>query len=313
MSRTASFASPPGPGIDGAAPSANIRAHPAAGGSIQPGGRDPAGRPVRRVYADTELYAIYSTDDPETEDDLCGLRHHLKRPFEEARALRAQLAPIAVSLARLSDMLCGMRPLAFESKRDHVFGRERAFELMARSMGFAFDGQEAQARAVLAELEAEVVARRDSKNRMRYVVAATLAFAVVLGVGLALEHRLAPRLGGAVPVGDATVSVVDALLLGACGAFFSVVYDVGRVKVSHCISVLEMLYAGFVRIPVGMIAAGAVVLLLMGGWVLSGLEDGARAWSLLLLAFLAGFSEMFVPNVLKEAEGQTPARAPAAA
>lgn len=279
---------------------------------IRAGATDPAGRSVRRVYCDTDLYTIYSTDDPGA-DDVCALRHHLKRDFDEARELRARLAPISTTLARVGDMLCGIRPLFFEVKQDHAFGRERAFELMARAMGFAFDGQAQPAKVVLAELEAEVAARRDSKNRMRYVAAATVAFGVVLALGLSLEASLGPRLGGELAIGQSRVSVMDALLLGACGAFFSVVYDIGRVKVDHAISAPEMLYAGFVRIPVGMIAAGAVVLLLMGGWVLAGLEEGARAWSLLLLAFLAGFSEMFVPNALKEAEGQTPARAPGAA
>ncbi len=68
-----------------------------------------------------------------------------------------------------------------------------------------------------------------------------------------------------------------------------------------------MIYAGFVRVPIGVIAAGVVIFLISGGWILASISGDYRLPSLYLFGFLAGFSELFVPNALKQVEtGQTP-------
>jgi hypothetical protein len=89
------------------------------------------------------------------------------------------------------------------------------------------------------------------------------------------------------------------LLFGALGAFFSVALSLPKLTVNHAISVPEMLYAGFVRIPIGLIAAAVVMLMIGGGWFLSTETQTAETVHMALLAaFAAGFSESFVPNAL---------------
>ena len=95
--------------------------------------------------------------------------------------------------------------------------------------------------------------------------------------------------------------MIGVLLFGAMGAFFSVVYDIRSVKV-YAITNPVLIYAGAIRIPVGVIAAAVIILLTEGKWVLGGLDEASKSGSLLLLGFVAGFSEMYVPNALKNVE-----------
>lgn len=114
---------------------------------------------------------------------------------------------------------------------------------------------------------------------------------------------------GATP-GASTVRLVDLLALGAIGAFFSVSIGINALKINNAITLPEMLYAGFVRILIGLIGAGVVFLLIFGGWILTAVSDDYRLWTYALFAFIAGFSEFFVPNALKRAEETVVVKAP---
>jgi len=71
-----------------------------------------------------------------------------------------------------------------------------------------------------------------------------------------------------------------------------------------------MLYTGVVRIPMGVIAVYIVLLLIKGEWILGSLDGGLLIWSMYLFAFIAGFSEMFVPNALKQVEAKAAVETP---
>ena len=140
---------------------------------------------------------------------------------------------------------------------------------------------------------------------MRYIFATTVSFVAILILGLLLRDYETNLFGAGLGDPASKAVLINVLLFGAMGAFFSVVYDIKAVKVHHAITIPEMIYAGAVRIPVGVIAAAVVVLLISGEWMLGGLGADPAFWSLLLLGFLAGFSEMFVPNALKDAEARS--------
>lgn len=274
------------------------------------GQTDPAGRTVRRIHVDTDEFVIYCADDAADPDDSSGL-HYLFKPGvsnEAAKGMRAGFCSIAAQIARLADTVSAMRSWR-ESRRQRQ-ERERAFELMARAMQFAFEGEPKQAEAVLAELRDEINLRRDSRNRMRYIFATTVSFLAILFAGVLLKDTNTSLFGEGLGTPANKNLLINVLLFGAMGAFFAVVYDIKAVKVHHAITIPEMIYAGAVRIPVGVIAAAVVVLLFTGGWMLGGIGESSRDWSLLLLAFLAGFSEMFVPNALKEVEARSSVTTP---
>lgn len=224
-------------------------------------------------------------------------------PNEAAKVMRARLCPVAAQIARLVDNLSGTIS-RFSRRRRRERERERAFDLMARAMAFAFEGEKAHAQAILDELEAEITLRRDSKHRMYYVFANTYSFLLIASIGVVMKSTGSLIVGPPLQFGPEIV-VIDVLLFGALGAFFSVVYDIKGVTVHHAITTMEMFFSGAVRIFVGVIAAAVVILLVGGGWMLGGLGDSSMLWSVLLLGFSAGFAERLVPNALKNVEERT--------
>lgn len=50
--------------------------------------------------------------------------------------------------------------------------------------------------------------------------------------------------------------------MGALGAFFAVSAAINQVRVTYAISTWEMLYTGFIRVAIGVIASGVVVFLI---------------------------------------------------
>lgn len=274
--------------------------------NIQLKEKDAAGNVVRRIFVRTDKFVIYSADDEDNSDDACSLHYTLAVDYDRAKPYRAHLLEVAPAVACITDTICAMKPLRWSTMNRRYFStRERAFELMARAMAFAFEGHADAAKAILASLRQEIEERRDSNNRMRYIAATTVSFLMIVVGWLVWRQADIDLFSVPVKFGDVPIPVANVLLLGALGAFFSVVIDVRKVKVNHTIAIAEMLYAGSIRVPVGLIAAAVVMLLVAGGWILGSVGDDYRVWSVYLFAFLAGFSEMFVPNALKQMEEKT--------
>jgi hypothetical protein len=182
--------------------------------------------------------------------------------------------------------------------------------MMARAMALAFDGAPEEAKGVLAFVRRGAESMRDSANRMRYVGAITGAFQLIGLIGLACRYLEWPPF--AAPSSEmGAARMVDVMLLGAVGAWFSVALEIQKVRLRHAISRAEMIYAGLVRVPVGVIAAAMVVLLAQAGWLPFAQNGVLGASGAYLLGFLAGFSEMLVSNALKQKA--TPAPSPDAA
>jgi hypothetical protein len=95
---------------------------------------------------------------------------------------------------------------------------------------------------------------------------------------------------------------LDVLMFGALGAFFSVSIGLKDVRVNHSLTLAEMIYAGIIRVPIGILAASVVILTVEGGWFPTAADQAINPWLFCLLGFIAGFSELFVPNMLKQME-----------
>lgn len=305
---------------------------PDAGGiapePIQIGQPDPLGDPVDRILVATDRFTIYAVIPSDTatttEEDSASwwaqvkemfaarhaesmdhvwLRTHFYQDYDDAKVLRANLSAIASELALICDVVDSLCRLGSLRPNDRASLRRRATEIMARAMEMAFEGHEDQAKALLANIKHQVTTLRDSRNRMRYVVAnvgmLVLLFLLWAGLKLSGAH---PDLVLTSQSSPMTVHVFDVLGIGAIGAFFAVSADIRNVKVDHSVSWGEMLYSGAVRVPIGVIAALVAVILISGEWLMSALKADALPEAYLLFGFIAGFSEMFVPNALKQVE-----------
>lgn len=262
---------------------------------------DQHGLTVRRIFVVCDRYAVYAADDDSGPDALLSLTFSLSPDEAVAHQLRLNLAPIAVDLARVSDAVLAVKPAHGPCRRFDLH-RHRAFTIMARAMALAFDGATEEARSLLEQVRRFAEDHRDSANRMRYVAAITVSFALLGAAGFLLRAVEFPPFA-AMSVAEG-VRLIDVMLLGALGAWFSVALDVGKVRLQHAISRSEMIYVGLVRIPVGLIAAAVIVVLAQSGWMPGPAATDLDPGSLHLLGFAAGFSERLAPNILKQREAQ---------
>lgn len=290
---------------------------PAGGGvhQLKKGDTDPIGDKVGKIYVRTDRFIIYTAD--EAAKDFGRLRYLLTpTDYEECRSLRKNLCPVNGPITLITDVVCGLKPRGFgfgDGTEAFESFAERCLALMAKSMQMAFEGNADRAEMLLQKLREDVESRRDSGNRMRYIfanatalLAIILVWAVIRLTGAAEAGIVGAFFSGSAASGDAPpLSYLDVMMLGALGAFFSVSVGLRDVRVSHSITLAEMLYAGFVRVPTGIIAALVVILLISGGWILGALAAEYRPWSYYLFGFIAGFSELFVPNTLKQVEAGT--------
>lgn len=288
--------------------------------SIRVGDPDPLQDKVHRIFLRTEKFVIYSVrraptgaDRPDKIDDQTGDEHHswlrtyFQDDYEDAKVLRGKLICISADLAYVCDLVDSICRAGNLDDKGVISLRTRATEMMARAMEMALEDRAEEARQLLGHLKIHVRTLRDSKNRMRYVEANLGALILVLVIwailrtGADLVPGLTlPTVGGTIPV-----QVIDILALGALGSFFAVSASIQNVRVNHSVSWREMLYTGAVRVLIGVIAAAVVTLLISGGWLLGSIDSGLLGWSYLLFGFLAGFSELFVPNALKQVESSS--------
>jgi hypothetical protein len=266
---------------------------------------------VEKIYYTMDKFVIYAI-----KDDI-RVRNYLS--CEKPEEVRKKLVPIVGTMAVIVDVIFGLRG-------SHVPGQEtpewkalfeRSREIQACAIRLAFEDQTPAAEALLNDFKGQVERRRDSRNRMHYIVANVVALAVILFAWWAANRFGVPEflhrvLVEPIPVGSGAFRPVDVLVLGALGAFFSVSVGVNAVSVNHALTLWEMIYTGFVRVPIGVLAATVVVMLIKGGWILATVEDQYMMWTVFLFGFLAGFSEFFVPNALKQVEASATVKTPTA-
>jgi hypothetical protein len=278
---------------------------------------DPLGDKVIKVHIRTERFVIYTVACEA--DQVRRPRYFFPGKYAAAETFRERLNPISASLNRINDMIVGMRPdglaLPFYRRQYRSLG-ERSLEHQARAMQQAFEGNATDAEVVLSEFQAEVENCRDSRNKMRYILANAVALILILIAWLILSDanesagQIAALMTASFDAKHADIRLIDMLTLGAIGAFFAVSIGINALRISHSITIPEMFYAGFIRIMIGVIAAGVLLLLILGGWVLASIDPDYRFWSIYLLGFLAGFSELLVPNALKRVEETTAVNSP---
>lgn len=294
---------------------------------IQPGELDHLGDMIDRVLIGTDNFIIYSvvqmarpSDESERDvrrasgarADHIWLRTVYPDDYECAKALRGKLSAIYMELAYVCDVVDSICRAGNLREGDAASLRRRATEMMARAMEMAYEGGEEKAIELLTNLKTHVTTLRDSKNRMRYILANIGALVVILAfflspLGAKLISLPLPRIDGNAAI---TITGLHVLALGALGSFFAVSADIKNVRVDHSVTWWEMLYAGAVRVPIGIIAALVVILLIAGEWLMTAISADALPWTYLLFGFLAGFSELFVPNALKQVEASANVASP---
>jgi hypothetical protein len=246
---------------------------------------DARGERITKVYIkQSNEYAIYKcngeimvayADDPET-----------------ARKQRKFILPLARDRFELNYFLKGLNC------------RDACERQLANGLQLALEGDLDNAKKTIAEAKALVLAKRGARGRFQYLYCSCGA-AVILMLSLLLAHRY-------VPFHEVPIDLWLAAEAGLVGAVFSIALAIKSRTVALDTEPLANATDGVLRLSIGVICAGVLVLLVncnilpqltIGDLKFS--DSAPRPEIVLIIGFLAGFLERLVPDLLEKATKST--------
>ena len=257
--------------------------HGAVGGlpvaALRAGHEDARGVAIEKIYAlKDRTYVIYRA------------QHQVMVHFADdgtiANEQRKNLAGLAGLRARLELLTSDL-------------GRGQAYYdgQVVQALQFALDGQPDQAHEILRKTVAEAESERACRGRIQYLLyglATAGVFLLILGIGYA-------TVSFAKPANNLWLAAIG----GAMGAVVSMSIAIRSRTVALDLDRNANIADGALRILVGIVAAGVVILLMATNIVPSlnageGALTGERAtWeTILLVGFIAGFLERLLPDIL---------------
>jgi membrane-associated HD superfamily phosphohydrolase len=91
------------------------------------------------------------------------------------------------------------------------------------------------------------------------------------------------------------------------GGFLSVARDIKKIQIESSEFGWFQFFYGGIRILTAMLSGLIVYILIQSDLVLPMLNDGDNSYTIAIIAFLSGFSETFLPNLLKQIDNKEPA------
>jgi hypothetical protein len=277
--------------------------------TLKTGATDPNGNEVTCIYANTDRYIIYLTGDR--------VRFVLPGNYEVAKALRKKIAGLGGLRASIDDLRSetSIGPL----------DRTRSARELAWALGEAFEDDSQppsdQPKQALIRVDDRLRSLINSHYRKNYVLANFIAFVIIVAVFAIIEialYYIGRKWAGpeiAVPLPLSHYAYFG--MLGALGAFLSVISGIRSIEFNVDLGRWEHLFAGATRILIGVIGAWVVGLALDSALIdptfgHHAQPDGQAANTLIgfpardamyfILTFIGGFSETLVPNLLRRGE-----------
>ena len=266
-------------------------------GDIVVGAYDSRGERVETIFTKKEgLYVIYRA-----RGEKQVVVHFADDPIVEGKQ-RCGIAPLASLRAKLNHLMNYTRNTAY-------FDAE-----VANALQLALDGRPDTGREVLSHAVSRAESRRACAGRLQY-----LLFAVVISACL----LVALAAGSQLPLGSPGSALWLAGIGGTVGAFFSICIAIRSRSVALDIDHKANFTDSALRVLIGAIAAGGLLLFLssgilpkaaVGDFQLSG--DTAQAWrweTVLVIGFIAGFLERLFPSLIESQAPAAPTPKPAEA
>ncbi|WP_029528441.1 hypothetical protein [Polaromonas glacialis] len=271
---------------------------------------DANGLRVKSIYARFDSrYAVYRTEERVTiqfADDPV-------REIEQREKV-ARLSPLRGEINGLVDGWRTHKRKRFQSAALRYDRR------VADTLIVALEGDVESALLILSQIRDDVVAERKSFARFMYLVYAA-ATAAMLGLLAAFATSdLVKNQAWFVPYGFYTSNTWLAVAAGTLGAFFSIALGISSRSIHTDLQMLDNIIDAIVRIVIGAIAAIVLQALMdadlfalrLGSAVMGAtdhLSDGPDSSNLritdhlvlLVAAFIAGFSERLIPDLLNSA------------
>lgn len=263
---------------------------------------DPNGCPIVNVFASTRQFAIYEADDQ--------IRYMLPEDYEVAKALRKRISDLGGLRASIEDLRADKSISSGEKTRA---AREISWALV---QAFEDEGSPPsdKPKEILTRVDARLRSLVKSHYRKKYVFSNLAAFIGIEMVLILLAIITAYSSFGAHT--DVLHRYAIYCAFGGLGAFLSVVTGVRSIEVDVNLKVWEHMFAGATRILIGVVGALIVGLALDSRFIdptFGGSAQAAPANSIpgsldqqlalrYIFAFIAGFSESLVPNLLRRGE-----------
>ena len=238
--------------------------------------------------ADFVIYFCREGDTPQGASDLY---------YECTDKLLETMASANAALAKVNRML------PEEEKK-----RREILEFVADAFEMRLCGQKEESEKILSDIVTQLQVSKETRGRLWYQ-SATL----VTALGVWALYFLLPAFADGANLTQVKPWILAAAL-GATGGFFSVCLNLGSIQVNANQSLLPLFFGGATRAAVALIAAIACLLAVQGKIILGLVGDVSNPETageiirpaVMFFLFLAGFSETFIPNVLRDAEKNTP-------
>jgi hypothetical protein len=265
---------------------------------MKAGSTDPMGDKVRAIYGfKPPEYAVYATD------------KRLVVRFADNPALdseqRKGLAPLNPVRGEINGLIDGWRV----SQRSALRGKAGRYDRrVADALVLALEHDVESAATILQQIKQDIIEDRTSWARLEYLVSALLIsvlFALVVSWWFS---------------GGTASELWRAAGAGAVGAFFSIALNIRSRTVLPDLRRISNVTDASLRVLIGFIGASVLMGLISAKAVTLGLggtpfnaDEPKTAWLVVLIVgFLAGFSERLVPDLLAKASASVQAPPPQA-
>ena len=250
---------------------------------IQVGNMDGRGFKITRIYAvQSDEYAIYQAGE---------VMVHFADDQGKAQAQRKAMLPVSSARAEVNALAQGLTC------------REISDRQLAYALQLALDGDMDGAKGTVAAAKAFVLAKRAARGRFQYLKWSYGTAAVLIGLLFVAS--------GFYPLHPASSDLWLAAKAGLVGAAFSIALAIRGRTVALDTDLLDNVTDGTLRLLIGVISAGVLLLLFASGIVPSlkigeaDFKPGTLTWEMVLvIGFVGGFLERLVPDLLEKKNPQ---------
>jgi hypothetical protein len=250
---------------------------------IRVGSKDGRGVPITQIYAaQSDEYAIYQAGEV--------MVHFADDPQKE-QAQRKAILPVSSARAEVNSLVQGLAC------------REICDRQLAYALQLALDDDIDGAKGTVAAAKAFVLAKRAARGRFQYLKWSYGVAAILIGLLFLASWFY--------PFEKASSNLWLAGKAGLVGATFSIALAIRGRTVALDTDLLDNVTDGTLRLLIGVISAGVLLLLLACG-ILPSLKIGDADFSgstltwqmVLIIGFVGGFLERLVPDLLEKKSPQ---------